>query len=326
MATAAKPRAIHRFSSYNVAMPREPRFEVRVARLLSRIGGLSLAIALLAPTLSKAQDHIQNVIYLKQSGSAFTLDVFKPKNPNRKAIVWIDSFGWNSFDDFDLPFAKEFTDRGFTLFAVHHGSQPNYTIPEIIPMITRAVRFVRAGAAGYGIDPNAIGVCGASSGGHLALEVGGLGDNGFPKARDPVDKVSGRANAVVAFFAPTDFENWGANGTPVLESHNGVRFGSAFGFAARSHKEMMQEIAHDTSPINLVKAGFPPTLLIHGEDDKIVPLQQSKKIDSAFEAAKVIHKLTVLKGLGYSDDTIEKGLPEALAWFDRYLVVRKALE
>ncbi len=285
--------------------------------------GISFAAALFMPVFAQPQERIRDVIYYKESGSAYTLDIFKPKTPNHKAILWIESVGWYSYGDIEPEFAKEFTDRGFTFFGVAHGSQPNYTIPEIIPMITRAVRFVRAGAAGFGVDPNAIGVCGASSGGHLSLEVGGLGDNGAPNARDPVDKVSGRANAVVAFFAPTDFENWGAKGVPLSETRSGAWFITAFGLAARTHKEMMREIAHDTSPINLIRTDFPPTLLIHGDADKTVPLQQSKEMNAALAAAKVIHKLKILHGLGYSDDTIEKGLPEALAWFDRYLVVAK---
>jgi acetyl esterase/lipase len=284
--------------------------------------GISLAMALCISVFAQAQDHIRDVIYLKQDGCAYTLEVFKPKAPNHKAIIWIHSITWYSWDGFDADFAKEFTDRGFTLFAVSHGSEPNFTIPEIIPMITRAVRFVRAGAVGYGIDPDAIGVCGACSGGHLALEVGGLGDNGAPTEKDPVDKVSGRANAVVAFFAPTDFDNWGAKGVPLSQSNSAGRFLPAFGFAARLHKGMMQEIAHDTSPINLVTPGFPPTLLIHGDSDNIVPVQQSKELDAAFEAAKVVHKLIVLPGMGQSDDAIEKGMPEMLAWFDRYLTVK----
>ena len=89
--------------------------------------------------------------------------------------------------------------RRYTVFAVVHRSQPEFTIPEIIEDTQRAVRFVRYNAKTYGIDPNRIGLLGGSSGGHLALMQGTGGDDGNPDAADPVDRVSSRAQAVGCF-------------------------------------------------------------------------------------------------------------------------------
>jgi len=284
---------------------------------------IAVAFALLILSLVRAQETVPDVIYDKEEGCAFTLDVYKPKTPNHKAIVWIESFEWYSFSGLDPDFAKKFTDRGFTFFEVFHGSRPRFTVVDSIPMAMRAIRFIRSKATSFGIDPDAIGVCGASSGGNLALDIGCFAGDGVATSRNPIDRVSDRANAIVAFFAPSDFLNWGGKGITPLDTLGKPRtIYPAFGITALKPEATMREIGHDTSPIYFIRHGFPPTLLIHGDTDKVVPLQQSVEFDKALEAASIDHKLVILKGLGYADDTIDKGLPQALDWFDQHLKVR----
>ena len=279
-----------------------------------------IAVLALATVLSQAQTRVKDVIYLKQGGCAYTMDVFTPKTSNHKAIVWMVSGGWfSNHQDINPMLATAFTDKGFTVFQVVHGSQPKYTIPEIVPQVRRAMRFVRANAATYDVLPNAIGVTGASAGGHLSLEIGGLGDDGDPNAKDPIDRESSRADAVVAFMPPTDFENWGKDGITALEVPNmGVYF-PAFGVTGQTPKDVAHKIGHDVSPINLVKKGFPPTLIVHGDKDPLVPLQQSQKMDAAFEAAGVVHKLVIVPGGAHNTVTVLGGFAATLEWFSTHL-------
>ena len=102
---------------------------------------------------------------------ALTLDVFKPRGGDKaRALLWVVSGVWFSAPEGILPiFVEPMVARGYTVFAVLHGSQPRYTIPEILPDIQRAVRFVRYSASRFGIDPDHIGIYGGSSGGHLSL-------------------------------------------------------------------------------------------------------------------------------------------------------------
>src|SRR5205823_13512724 len=100
------------------------------------------------------------------------------------------------------------------------GSQPRFTIPEILQDMHRATRFIRYHAKDYKIDPDRIGISGASAGGHLSLMQGMAGDLGDPNAKDPVDRVSSRVQAVACFFPPTDFLNYGKPGEVALG--NGV--------------------------------------------------------------------------------------------------------
>ena len=78
--------------------------------------------------------------------------------------------------------------------------------------MNRAIRYIRSHAKDYGIDPDRIGIMGASAGGHLSLMQGCAWQPGNPTAKDPVDRVSSKANAVGCFFPPTDFLNYGKEG------------------------------------------------------------------------------------------------------------------
>src|SRR5262245_49608073 len=118
-----------------------------------------------APTVTRKED----VIYGRKYGTALTLDVFTPSKPNGRGVIWVVSGGWFSDHAGVRPQAvQEFTRRGYTVFAVVHGSQPKFTIPEVLEDMHRAVRFIRYHAKEYGVDPERLGVEGASAGGHLS--------------------------------------------------------------------------------------------------------------------------------------------------------------
>ncbi len=102
------------------------------------------------------------------------------------------------------PLFRPLLDRGFTVFAVRHGSSPKFSIPEAVGDVRRAVRFIRQHAEEYKIDPDKLGVFGFSAGGHLSLVLGTASDNGKPDANDAVEGQSNRVAAVVAVVAPTD--------------------------------------------------------------------------------------------------------------------------
>ena len=116
--------------------------------------------------------------------------------------------------------------------------------------------------------------------------IGMAGAAGNPKAKDPVDRVSCRVQAVACFFPPTDFLNWGKPGD-VLDSKNmDRRFKAAIDFQNSTRKERIfqrvtdekkvQGILREISPISHVSRDDPPTLIIHGDKDQLVPLQQSR--------------------------------------------------
>src|SRR5262245_42524013 len=191
-----------------------PAFGSAVAMLLVAAEP-RVALAQAGPPFTRQAD----VIYGRKHGTALTMDVFTPKkNANGAAAILVVSGGWSSAHEFppNSAFVGELLKRGYTVFAVFHSSQPQYTVPEIIGDVNRAVRFIRHNARDYKIDPNRFGIYGASSGGHLALMQGLAGDTGDPSAKDPVEKESSRVQAVACFFPPTDFLNYGKPGEVAL--------------------------------------------------------------------------------------------------------------
>ena len=227
------------------------------------------------------------------------------------------------------PVFRPLTDRGYTVFAVVHGSQPKYAIPDMIEDMERAVRFIRFHAQDYGIDDDYIGIYGSSAGGHLSLMQGTAGDEGDPKAADPVDRISSRVQAVVCFFPPTDFLNYGKEGEIALGRGTLGDFKAPFDFHEFDPKQKMfvkvtdeekiLAIGREISPINHVSADDPPTLIFHGDKDWIVPIQQSESIIEKLQKVGVEAKLVVKAGAehGWPDNGKEMSL--LVDWFDQHL-------
>jgi acetyl esterase/lipase len=276
------------------------------------------------------------VIYGRKFGTALTMDVFTPKeNANGAAIVVAVSGGW--FSDVKMmqssPFVMLFTEslqRGYTVFAVVHGSQPRFTVPEAIEDMNRAVRFIRFHAKEYKIDPERIGITGGSAGGHLSLMQGTAGDLGKADAPDPIERTSSRVQAVACFFPPTDFLNYGGKGKYAF-ALDGVLAGFRTAVDVRefdpktrrlervSDEKKVQELVRKISPITHVSADDPPTLIIHGDADVLVPIQQSEAIMAKFKEVGVTAELVIRKGRGHDFSGGAKDMVVIVDWFDKHL-------
>ena len=230
----------------------------------------------------------EDVVYGRKSGVALTMDVFTPeKDANGLGVILVVSGGWfSAHEAIYLPFVEPLVGRGYTVFAVVHGSQPKFTIPEILQDMHRAVRYIRHHAKEYKIDPDRIGIYGGSAGGHLSLMQGTAGDAGNPNAKDPVEQESSRVQAVACFFPPTDFLNYGKPGEDALGRGILSGFKAPFDFHEQDEKTKTferitdeakrREIGRQISPITHVSDDDPPTLIIHGDADKLVPIQQAE--------------------------------------------------
>jgi acetyl esterase/lipase len=277
-------------------------------------------------------DRKEDVIYGRKYGTALTMDIFTPrKDAAGIGVIVVVSGGFiSSHEAISTNYTKPLLAHGYTVFTVVHGSQPRYTVPEIIDDMKRAVRFIRHHAKDYGIDPDRIGVAGASAGGHLSLMLGTSGDLGNPKAKDPVDRESCRVQAVACFFPPTDFLNYGMKGAEKIHAtDHAPPYRPAFDYRELDKKSNMwvtvtdenrlREIARQISPIQHVSSDDPPTFIVHGDADKLVPLQQSEVIVEKFKAAGVETKLEIKKGGGHGWLGIDKNLADFANWFDHCL-------
>ena len=184
-------------------------------------------VLLTAALHAQEPERIRDIIYTKHDGVALTMDVFKPVKPNGAGIIKIVSGGWksnhNGINDGGWPKA------GYTTFVVVHGTQPRFQVEEIVADLNRAVRFARAHAADYGVDPQKLGVTGSSAGGHLSLMLATRGGPGDAKAADPIDRESSAVNAVACFYPPTDYLNWFEPGDNAVGIGKLAAYAAAFG-------------------------------------------------------------------------------------------------
>lgn len=260
------------------------------------------------------------VIYGRKFGTALTLDIIQPVKPNGFGVCWMISGGFfSSHDGINPDFVRPLLARGYTVFAVVHGSQPKFTIPEITEDIHRAIRFVRHNATSYGVNPDRLGIFGSSAGGHLSLTMGTQGKPGPADAKDAVDRESSAVQAVAAFFPPTDFLNWDAPGDDnVGVGRVGSQFKAAFGPRSDT-PESRQVLGREISPINFVTAKMTPTLILHGTADKLVPFRQAEIFVAKCREVGAPVKLVPREGKDHGWPEMGKDLELFADWYDTYL-------
>ncbi len=260
-----------------------------------------------------------DVVYGRKFGVALTLDVIQPEKPNGGGIVYMVSGGWvSAYSPNTPPYYAPFLERGFTVFSVRHGCQPKFAIPEIVEDIHRAIRFIRHNAATWSLDPDRLGISGGSAGGHLSLTMAVRGGPGAADAKDPVDRASSAVQAVACLFPPTDFLNYGKPGEDAVGTGILAWLREAFGPEAET-AEGRQRLGKVISPIYHVTDKLPPTLIIHGDQDQIVPLQQAESFAARAAEAGATAKLIVKEGAGHGWPDLMPEYTRMAEWFDGHL-------
>ncbi len=291
-----------------------------------------LALILVSAELSVAQESTnvtreRDVIYHKTEGVALTMDVFVPEKPNGIGIIKIVSGGWKSNHRKikNNNFGQPYTDHGYTVFAVVHGSQPRYKVRDVIGFMHRAVRFIRTNADRWSIDPDRIGVTGASAGGHLGLVLATKGGPGKADAKDPVERASSAVQAVGVFYPPTDYLNWSEAGEDCVGVGKQERWQPAFGDEAKT-SEGRQELGRHMSSIYHISETTAPISIMHGDADPIVPLFQSERFKKIAESKGVPIELVIKEGGKHGWPDRHKDEVQFLKWFDVQLLNKAAPE
>jgi acetyl esterase/lipase len=273
----------------------------------------------------------RNVIYGMYSGLALLMDVHRPARPNGHGVVFIAGSGWQAamtygatpIKDTQIPiWGPALLAAGYTVFSVNHRAAPRFHYPGAVHDVQRAVRFIRHHAKRYGIDPARIGGLGGSSGGHLVALVATLAAPGDAADADPVNREPATLQAIVLRAPLVDLPKLmevpaaAALVTSFLE----VPYGDA---AQPPYKALWAE----ASPVTHVSASTPPTLLIHGDADDLIPHAQSVGFAQALKAKGVpVELVTVPGGRHAADFGYAQPRPGwqdyyamAAAWFDRQL-------
>jgi acetyl esterase/lipase len=289
---------------------------------------VSLTTLLLIPLSLTAQDapslpysQKMDVVYGEVHGTGLLMDVFTPKGkPNGLGIVDVVSGAYYSDrrkirDHILAQLYSIFCGRGYTVFAIRPGSRTRYTAAEMEAHVKMGIRYVKQHASEYGIDPDRLGLTGASAGGHLATLAAVTPEEARPDADSPPLRYDTRVKAAGIFFPPTDFLDWDGKLADFkllgpllfLQGTNG-----------HSDEEIKQR-ALQISPARLVKPPVVPFLLIHGDADPLVPLQQSQKMVAAIKAAGGSAELIIKKGGGHPWMTLPEEVKLMADWFDQHL-------
>lgn len=269
---------------------------------LPLLAGCGLAAGAAQPSTSavpsvRATPHAaveRGVVYCTNAGVALTMDVYYPSQAAAAApaVLYVHGGGWehgdSSLGGVNARIAQALTARGMLVAAVNYRLAPEYLWPAQIVDVKCAVRYLRANAQHYGIDPSKIGAWGGSAGGHLVSMLGTTGPNaGFDTGQ--YLRQSSSVQAVVDMFGPADLTagGWGPYATSVVEQVFGVKPG-----------QDSSALAH-ASPVTYIQSNDPPFLIFHGAKDAVVPLSQSQELASRFQAAGVSATLVTVQNAGH---------------------------
>ncbi len=258
----------------------------------------------------------ENVEYGSLNGQKLLLDVYQPGGKldhPRPAVILIHGGGWIGFDKSTMQRMGQFLARaGFVAFSVDyrlfHGTENRW--PAQLDDVQRSVRWVRANAAKYNVDPSHIGAFGHSAGAQLASLLGMLDtrDNSDPA----LAKYSSRVQAVVDVSGPTDFT--------VDNDKDGDAFLEAFLGADFAHHP---DVWRDASPVFHVSKSNAPFLIVHGTQDTDIPISQAQELfDKLHEANVQVELVKIEDGHTFrAPEARERLASETFLFFNRYLVV-----
>lgn len=251
---------------------------------------------------------VTDLVYREAGGRRARLDVYLPDGPapagGWPALLAVHGGGWRGGGKADYgrslaPLVRS----GLAVVAVDYRlARPGSPAwPGNLEDVREAARWVSRHAAEFGINPDRVAAIGASAGGHLALSLA---------LAEPPGGAAPPVRAVIDFYGPTDLRALCASGSPAAGSVAGLLGGPPSMFPDRNAA---------ASPARRVAPGAPPVLILHGDDDALVPLAQSRSLVDALEAAGVPHRLVVLPGArhGFGLRVGRRDLvPDVLAFLD----------
>ena len=267
------------------------------------------------PVMAETRE-LRDIPYVVDGHERQRLDLYLPAagEPARPLVVWVHGGGWAGGNKTNCP-AKWLVARGYVVAAINYRLSQHALYPAQIEDCKAAIRFLRVHAPEYGIKPDRIGAWGASAGGHLVSLLGTTGDLRDLDGGANPDQ-SSKVECVVDWFGPTDFLHYGEPPTPALDTATSAVAKLIGGTIAAN-----PEKARQASPLYFVKKGAPPFLIMHGDKDGLVPLQQSQILESALNKCGTECTLKILPGAGHGTPEFytQPSLATILQFLDRHL-------
>lgn len=271
-----------------------------------------------------------DVSYVPNGDASQVLDVYFPEKRGDEPLpllVWVHGGGWTSGSKSQPPYLYQL-ERGYLVASIEYRFSQKAIFPAQIQDCQAAIRWLRANAEKYNIDPNRIGVGGASAGGHLSALLGTSGGtNAFPPIGGNEDQ-SDRVQAVCDVFGPTDFwtvvkqSEEDVNVKNIFQWNEGDPYSKLIGAKLGQDKEKCDAV----SPVHYVSKDSPPFLILHGDHDTLVPYAQSVELADLLTKAGVSVTLQRLPGAGHGGPPFKLPALARLtdAFFDKHLKGKEA--
>ena len=266
------------------------------------------------PTGAKRVD---DVVYAKVGARELHVDVVMPSDAPAKprpCVVWVHGGGWSK-GTHKANQAAGLAGKGYVAASVEYRLSGEAIYPAQIQDCKAAIRFLRAHAKDYGIDPNRIGVWGGSAGGHLVALMGTTGGVKELEGTEGNPKESSRVQAVCDYFGPTN----------LMASPKWIATPPQISALLGGSPKDKPELARLASPVKFVDPKDPPFLIVHGEEDRLVPIAQSEGLYEALKKAGVPVSFVRVKNAGHGftgidiQPTREEINASVLAFFDKEL-------
>ena len=239
----------------------------------------------------------RDLAYVANGHERHKLDLFVPEKADAPLplIIWVHGGGWQAGSKEGCPPLRNgYTGRGYAVASINYRLSGHTVFPAQIEDCKAAIRWLRAHAKDYHLDPNRFGVWGSSAGGHLVALLGTSGDvKEFVVGANLTQ--SSRVQSVCDYYGPTDFTVFVT--IPGYESHAKAEApeGKLIGGAVMENKDK----AARANPITFVSRDAPPFLIVHGDEDKTVPINQSQLLFAALKKTGVSAHFHTIHGAGH---------------------------
>jgi acetyl esterase/lipase len=231
------------------------------------------------PEIPENIEEIKNIEYKNINGKSLQLDIYKPKNLVRQAplLVFIHGGGWRSGQRSDyLVYLIAFAKKGYITATVSYRLLEIAPYPACVEDISDAVQWFYNNGEKFGYDPGRIALIGGSAGAHLALLAAyGWKNNDNRNDTSIINEATHHIKAVVDIYGPVDLT------TDYARNHSLVT-----SFIARSFVEV-PELYTEASPAHYLNKNNPPTLILHGTSDQLVPVSQSDNLKTKLDSLGV---------------------------------------
>ncbi|WP_084544443.1 alpha/beta hydrolase [Chroogloeocystis siderophila] len=249
--------------------------------------------------------HLRNVEFTRGQEYQLKMDILHPtKLPKQPmpVIVWIHGGAWREGNkEQGLKRLVAFARQGFFCATIEYRLSHEAIFPAQIEDCKCAIRFLRAHAQQFHLDPQRVGVWGVSAGGHLAALVGTTQDIPELEGHGGWEEYSSSVQAVCDWYGPTDFLKINDFPRKVDFTSEASPEAALIGGVIEANPEK----AAKANPITYINPTNPPFFIIHGENDLLVPLNQSQLLFDALTKVGVEASLEIVKGAGHGDQKFD---------------------